>query len=62
MPGFLGYGTEMAENASKGNGKESGGDPEPARLDHPAQLARRELVEWCKEHKLPVPAERPPRR
>jgi hypothetical protein len=28
----------------------------------PEEVARRELVEWCKAHGLPVPPERPPQR
>ena len=29
---------------------------------HPDEVARRELVEWCKAHGLPVPPERGNRR
>ncbi|MFL5870817.1 MAG: hypothetical protein ACJ75R_07025 [Solirubrobacterales bacterium] len=28
----------------------------------PEEVARRELVDWCKAHGLPVPPERPPQR
>lgn len=47
----------MAESRADGKEKASGDGHEPHRLDHPAELARRELVEWCNEHHLPVPAE-----
>jgi hypothetical protein len=33
--------------------------PEPVAAEHPAETARRELIEWCERHGLPVPAERP---
>jgi hypothetical protein len=29
-----------------------------AREQDPAAIARRELVEWCRQHQLPVPEER----
>jgi hypothetical protein len=29
-----------------------------AQAQDPAAIARRELVEWCRRHKLPVPDER----
>ena len=32
--------------------------PTPAVQVHPDEVARRELVEWCKAHGLPVPPER----
>jgi hypothetical protein len=34
------------------------GAPSAARAQDPAAIARRELVEWCRRHRLPVPDER----
>jgi hypothetical protein len=36
--------------------------PTPDVQVHPDEVARRELVEWCKAHGLPVPPERRGRR
>jgi len=46
---------------NKSNGSDSEERREAEGDAHPAEVARRELVEWCKIHKLPVPAEYQPR-
>lgn len=52
----------MAESRANGNRNDGGDKRDGGQQVNPAEIARRELVEWCKAHKLPVPAERRPRR
>ena len=58
MP-MIGYEMQMAENGSKRAPAKARtrGD---TKTQHTAVLARRELVEWCQAHGLPVPEERGP--
>jgi hypothetical protein len=46
----------MAQTRS--NQSQSGGRTRAAKTVNPADAARRELVEWCRAHQLPVPDER----
>ena len=54
---MAGYGIEMQEQRTQAKRPEHGPEGEEREQD-PALIARRELVEWCREHQLPVPEER----
>lgn len=50
----------MAEAHSKQSQtghSQTGGRSDATKAANPADVARRELVEWCQAHQLPVPAE-----
>jgi len=47
----------MAEKGRQVTQPENRGRETPGDQD-PAAIARRELVEWCRQHRLPVPEER----
>ncbi|MFI5122499.1 MAG: hypothetical protein ACHQJ5_06345 [Vicinamibacteria bacterium] len=46
----------MAQPHSKQS--QSGSRSRATKTVNPADVARRELIEWCKAHQLPVPDER----
>ena len=54
----------MAEARTQRKSPAGSQDPKatPEVQVHPDEVARRELVEWCKAHGLPVPPERRGRR
>jgi hypothetical protein len=43
----------------RNNGSQPADRADAAQTANPAEVARRELIAWCEQHQLPVPAERP---
>ena len=49
---------EQGHSTHTQNGPNAGSPDDGRRVLDPVEDARRELVQWCQEHGLPVPPER----